>query len=198
MSSSTSEARELLERALNLLGKPDHVEEAEQLYTDIDTFLAQPEPAQTAAREHDAEKALTVEQIEERRRNLKAFREELEMEGDQTFNTTLLMQEGWLATVDSLAAREAVLVAQGEEMRDVLQRLRDAVSRYGLMITAGKRKVKDPEASVEIFAALKEADAALADTSPATPDGRTRAAALLAQGKVLLDVGDLAALGEEK
>ncbi len=48
-----------------------------------------------------------------------------------------------------------------EEAQGALRRLRDAASRYGLMITAGKRKVKDSEASVEIFAALKEADAAL-------------------------------------
>ncbi len=54
---------------------------------------------------------LTHDGIEERRRNLKAFRKELEMEGDETFNTTLQMQEQWLATVDALVAREGELVA---------------------------------------------------------------------------------------
>jgi hypothetical protein len=34
--------RELLERALALLGKPDHVEESERLYSEIDAYLAQP------------------------------------------------------------------------------------------------------------------------------------------------------------
>ena len=59
---------------------------------------------------------LTAEQVEERRTNLRAFRKELEMEGDQTFNTTLQMQEEWLATVDALLARERELVAALEAL----------------------------------------------------------------------------------
>jgi len=61
---------------------------------------------------------LTAAQVEERRRNLKAFRTELEMEGDQTFTATLQMQEEWLATVDALVAREGELVAALERERD--------------------------------------------------------------------------------
>ncbi len=37
------------------------------------------------------------------------------MEGDQTFNTTLQMQEEWLATVDALLAREGELVVALEK-----------------------------------------------------------------------------------
>ena len=45
---------------------------------------------------------LTAEQIAERRSNMRAFRRLLEMTDDTEFNTTLLMQEEWLATVDEL------------------------------------------------------------------------------------------------
>ena len=62
---------------------------------------------------------LTHDGIEERRRNLKAFRKELEMEGDETFNTTLQMQEQWLATVDALVAREGELVAALRSLESV-------------------------------------------------------------------------------
>ena len=71
---------------------------------------------------------LTAEQVEERRTNLRAFRKELEMEGDQTFNTTLQMQEEWLATVDALLARERELVAALKLAKHKAEQIRDGQS----------------------------------------------------------------------
>ena len=44
---------------------------------------------------------LTNKQLEERRKNLKLFREEVGMSDESTLHTTLLMQEEWLATIDA-------------------------------------------------------------------------------------------------
>jgi len=46
--------------------------------------------------------SLSAEQIEERRTNLRAFRHVLGMVDASELTTTLLIQEGWLATVDEL------------------------------------------------------------------------------------------------
>lgn len=66
---------------------------------------------------------LTDEQLRKRRENLKWFRARLDMNDDTLLDTTLLMQEEWLATVDTLQAQLAAvrlkLAAQGE--RDALQ-----------------------------------------------------------------------------
>ncbi len=99
--------------------------------------------------------ALTTKQIEERRQELKAFREELGMGSDTSFRTTLLIQERLLATIDGCDAEKAVLV----------EALRAARCFFG--------PIECKDIYPEVLGRWCKRCVALADTSPA----------LLAQGK---------------
>lgn len=72
----------------------------------------------------------------------------------------------------AMAAREAVLAEAVIELRDIANTVH--ANGYG---SGGFRS--------EAYRRILHADAALADTSPAAPDGRTRAATLLAQGELV-------------
>lgn len=61
---------------------------------------------------------LTLDEIEERRRNLVFIRQNVDEGNDFTLTTTLRMQEDWLATIDSY-------VADLEQARGLLKGLMD-------------------------------------------------------------------------
>ena len=69
---------------------------------------------------------LTDQKLEERRQNLKTFRDKFGMDDDTELTTTLLMQEEWLATVDRLQGYLNRIFVESEGMpeEDIAQQIR--------------------------------------------------------------------------